>query len=377
MLESYCSVLISKFPAQNRLVFGTLNSIPDVNLLAKANKVQAVITDKTLTFATANLFNFIEPPGAFYDFENIYERDAWQEKCRWTLDQIKQLDADIIGLQEVFSIEAAKTLLADIGYQYFATVDHPHIESDYIYSKPVVALASRYPISKVFAATPPTFIEHSYLTQIPEFSRKPLCTVVDVPDIGEVAVYVCHLKSQRPTDSSDADNAHLLVGRWLSSQQRGWEAVMLRLFIEQQYKQHPIPTVLMGDMNQPLDSDITGLLTSKVDQNNERLHLQDSWFIYQDAVKKTLTDFNELSSEQSSEQDLPTLERAPTHYHLAKGNVLDYILLSQEFQQDSPYSLADVSDYKVLNSHLINPIYVNDKQASDHAFVAITVRFVL
>ena len=316
-----------------------------------------MITDKALTFTTANLFNFIKPPGAFYDFENIYESDAWREKCQWTQNQIQKLDADIVGIQEVFSIDAARELFETMGYLYFASVDQPFIESDYIYSQPVVALASKYPITHIEAVFPLDSIAENYQTSLPQFSRKPLYTVVDVPEIGEVAVYVCHLKSQRATESHNPDYANPLIGRWLSSQQRAWEAVMLRVFMEEQYARHPIPTVLMGDMNQPLSSDITGLLTSESNHNSARLKLADSWCIFSESQ--------------------PELERAPTHYHFAKGNVLDYILLSQEFQADSQYSLADVTAYQVLNQHLINPIYATDKQASDHAFVAATVRFVL
>ncbi len=313
--------------------------------------------NKTLTFATLNLFNFIEPPSAYYDFENIYDQQSWQEKCDWTKEQVRQLNPDVIGMQEVFSIGATKRLFAELGYPYFATLDTPHIESDYIYSKPVVAIASRYPIKQAQLVTPCGTIEQTYGVQPPAFSRQPIFATLSVPMLGDIAVYVCHLKSQRPTESKDENQSHRLIGSWLSSQQRGWEALMLRLFMEQQYQQAPMPTVLMGDMNQSLDFAITGLLTQSVEAASNQLKLQDSWTIYSKAK--------------------PDLVRQPTHYHFAKGNVLDYILLSQEFQAESPYSLADVINYTVLDQHLINPIYSQDKQASDHAFVAVTARLVL
>ncbi|EGU30530.1 hypothetical protein VII00023_10989 [Vibrio ichthyoenteri ATCC 700023] len=331
-----------------------------------------MLTDKTLTFATANLFNFIEPPGAFYDFENIYERDAWQAKCQWTTDRIQQLNADIVGMQEVFSIDATRRLFEQMGYAYFACVDTPHVENDYIYSQPVVAIASRYPITHVAAVTPPDSIQQGYQTPLPQFSRKPVYAVVDVPDIGEIAVYVCHLKSQRAAESHNPEHSHPLIGQWLSSQQRGWEAVMLRLFMEQQYHRHPLPTVLMGDMNQPLNSEITGFLTKGIKHEIEQLKLIDGWQLFSDARRLE----SQVNSESDQEQSA-NFERAATHYHFAKGNVLDYLLLSQEFQPHSQYSLADIIGYEVLNEHLTNPKFERDKQASDHAFVAITARFVL
>ncbi|MCG9596084.1 endonuclease/exonuclease/phosphatase family protein [Vibrio sp. Isolate25] len=316
-----------------------------------------MLTDKKLTFATANLFNFIEPPGAFYDFENIYEAEAWESKCRWTKNAIQQLNADIVGVQEVFSIDAAKRLFEGIGYQHFACVDRPKIESEYVYSQPVVAIASKYPILSLAPVEPPLSMLEGYSAPIPEFSRKPVCAVINVPDIGEVAIYVCHLKSQRATEADNVEKSHPLIGQWLSAQQRSWEAVMLRLFMEQQYARHPIPTVLMGDLNQPLTSDLCGWLTKNVEEERERLGLRDSWDIFKPEHLSAL--------------------RPATHYHFAKGNVLDYILLSQEFQPDSQYSMAEVTAYTTLDAHLINPSFELDRQASDHAFIAVTVRFVL
>lgn len=307
-----------------------------------------------LTIASANLFNFVAPPNAFYDFENIYDQAQWQAKCEWTKRQIERLNADIIGVQEVFSITAAETLFAELGYPYFVTVDTPHVEDDYIYSKPAVALASRYPITHHQAVAPLT---SSPELPAPNFSRQPIHAVIDVPVIGHVAVYVCHLKSQRGTELAEGSITHPLLASWLSSQQRGWEALMLRLFMEQQYSQSPLPTVLMGDFNQSLTSDTTSLFIKPVESEPPTLVLKDSWEVYQTRQ--------------------PTTSRPATHYHFAKGNVLDYILVSQELQIESPYSLVDSIDYTTLDHHLINPSFEQDKQASDHAFVSAKFQFSL
>ncbi|NOH80070.1 endonuclease/exonuclease/phosphatase family protein [Vibrio sp. RE86] len=316
-----------------------------------------MLNSHTLTFATANLFNFIEPPDAYYDFENIYDREQWEEKCRWTQEKVNELNADIIGLQEVFSIEAAKALFQDIGYPYFATVGTPHVESDYIYSQPVVAITSKYPILNCEKVVPPKEQMKGYITAPPAFSRSPLKATIDVPDYGEVSVYVCHLKSQRVTESSDKELGQPLLGKWLSSQQRGWEAVMLRLFMDDQYAKTPSPTIVLGDMNQTLESDITNPLITNLNNDERGLILKDSWELYAHVDSRPV--------------------RPPTHYHFAKGNVLDYVLMSQEFQPDSHYSIADVIRYVTLDHHLINPQFENDKQASDHAFVAVTVTLVV
>jgi endonuclease/exonuclease/phosphatase family metal-dependent hydrolase len=314
-------------------------------------------TNQSLTFATANLFNFLQPPNAFYDFENIYDSKAWQEKCAWTQARVQELNADIIGLQEVFSIEAAQTLFKQSGYPYFVTIDQPEVEQDYIYSKPVVALASKYPIKESKPVTISTIVETQYHTSPPPFSRKPLFAIVEVENIGEVAVCVCHLKSQRAVEPMDSEQSQESVGRWLSGVQRGWESIMLKLYMHECYELHPMPSIVMGDFNQPLSSDITHHIVTNPDQDPRSLILKDSWEIY-----------------ATDDTDKP---RSPTHYHFSKGNVLDYILLSQEFQPDSDYSMADIVEYKVIDQHLINPMFYRDKQASDHAFVAVTAQFIL
>ena len=311
-----------------------------------------------ITFVTANLFNFIAPPDAYYDFENIYSAEQWQDKLAWTKSQFEQLNPDIIGLQEVFSIEETKAFFAEIGYQYFATVDTPHIEGDYIYSRPIVAVASRFPIESFEAVT---FDKETLNVfgeiDAPTFSRKPIRTCIVHPIIGHITVYVTHLKSQRPADSDTPEQASRPIARWLSTQQRGWEAAMLRDAMQRQYALIPMPTVLMGDMNQAItQTSVNNVLVEQYGDSVTDLRLYDGWEL----------------------QVAPSLESRPaTHYHFAKGNVLDYILLSQEFDAHADVSIAEVTNYQVLDTHLINPSFERDKNASDHAFVALTVEIKL
>ncbi|MHA2687906.1 endonuclease/exonuclease/phosphatase family protein [Vibrio harveyi] len=311
-----------------------------------------------ITFATANLFNFVAPPGAYYDFENIYSLDDWQDKLTWTKSQLEQLAPDVIGLQEVFSIEETKAFFTTMGYQHFASVDTPHIEGDYIYSHPVVAIASRFPIESYEAVTFDKETLNAFGDfSAPPFSRKPIRAIIVHPLIGHIAIYVTHLKSQRPADSEAPADASKPIACWLSTQQRGWEAAMLRDAMQKQYARDSMPTVLMGDMNQAITpTSVNKVLIEHYGDSVTDLQLNDGWEL----------------------QVAPTLEPRPaTHYHFAKGNVLDYILLSQEFDAHADISIAEVTRYEVLDAHLINPSFERDKNASDHAFVALTVEIKL
>lgn len=307
-----------------------------------------------ITFATANLFNFVAPPDAYYDFENIYSVKDWQDKLAWTQNQIEKLEPDIIGLQEVFSIDEAKAFFMSIGYPHFVTVDTPHVEGDYIYSRPVVAIASRLPLVNV---KPVMFDTQSLIPfgvkEEPEFSRIPVYAEAIHPTLGHIAIYVVHLKSQRPADAENKEESSPIIARWLSTQQRGWEAAMLRETMQKQYRMNPIPTVLMGDMNQPVAPlSVNSILIESFSDSVTELQLRDGWDLQINPISPI---------------------RPATHYHFSQGNVLDYILLSQEFDVHSDLSIGEVVDYQVFDGHLINPSFDKDKNASDHAFVALTV----
>ena len=53
--------------------------------------------------------------------------------------------------------------------------------------------------------------------------------------------------------------------------------------------------------------------------------------------------------------------------------MLDYILLSSEFDASNHDSLYQVSAYDTYDQHLINPIFDRDGESTDHAIVMITL----
>ena len=65
--------------------------------------------------------------------------------------------------------------------------------------------------------------------------------------------------------------------------------------------------------------------------------------------------------------------RSPTHYFGGHGSVLDYILLSYEFDTSYQDSLFEVSAYHTYNRHLINPIFDRDGESTDHGIVLATL----
>ncbi|MFT5757443.1 MAG: endonuclease/exonuclease/phosphatase family metal-dependent hydrolase [Alteromonadaceae bacterium] len=361
------------------------------------------IAHTQLKIATFNLFNYLEPPNAFYEFERIYSAEQWQKKQRWVAQYLREYQPDIIGFQEVFSTESLKELVATQGYEYFSVVDQPQIIDDFIYKKPVVAIASRYPIVDTTAVKPNAALAQTLgLTKDFSFSRKVLRATVEIPHIGNCDCYVVHFKSKR--SMIELDDKHLspektiieslkaqVAGGWGSTIQRGSEATLLMISMLERREVTGHPMVLMGDFNNSLnDGVLSHLLTNTLrfvsridcDAYLAKYCLKDSWDLFQMALANENNETNEengvndtdgshLEINKELNKELKAA-RTPTHYFGGGGSVLDYILLSSEFDASYHDSLYQVSAYDTYDRHLINPIFERDGESTDHGIVLVT-----
>jgi endonuclease/exonuclease/phosphatase family metal-dependent hydrolase len=332
------------------------------------------------------MFNYLEPPNAYYDFERIYSAEQWGKKQRWVVEYLREYQPDIIGFQEVFSPESLKKLVATQGYEYFAVVDQPIVIDDFIYRSPVVAIASRYPIANVAAVKPNIELARTLgLANDFSFSRKVLRATVEVPHIGNCDCYVVHFKSKRSMIELDESNKTRsaektiieslkaqVAGSWGSTIQRGSEATLLMVDMIERRETTGNPMVLMGDFNNTLaDGVLSHLLTntlrfvSSIDRDAylAKYCLNDAWDLFETAV-----------TNETSETDVEVKPiRKPTHYFGAGSSVLDYILLSCEFDASYHDSLYEVSAYDTYDRHLINPIFDRDGESTDHGIVLVTL----
>ena len=333
------------------------------------------------------MFNYLEPPNAYYEFERIYTAEQWAKKQRWLVNYLTEHQPDVIGFQEVFSIESLKELVKDQGYTYFGVVDEPQVIDDFIYKRPVVALAAKYPIDEV--AT----VEHDHelaktlgLTEDFTFSRKVLRATITLPHIGNTDCYVVHFKSKRSMIELDEQNKDLtpekniiellkanIAGSWGSTIQRGSEATLLMMDIIARRESTQNPMVLMGDFNNDLaDGVLSHLLTNTLrfapafDSNTylAKYCLNDAWQLFAKS---------QLNLANQNNENTVDLKRKPTHYFGASSSVLDYILLSCEFDSSYDDSFFEVSHYHTYDRHLINPEFERDDLSTDHGVVLISL----
>ncbi|RJG42665.1 endonuclease/exonuclease/phosphatase family protein [Motilimonas pumila] len=298
---------------------------------------------------TLNLLNYVAPPYAAYEFENILEPEQWQKKQNWLKNTLQQADADIIAMQEVFSGPDLKQLCFDLGYPYFAFTPSALEPESHVYRKPGLAIASKHPLQ-------PCDIDEQCAAT---FSRAPLLCEVVLPHIGPTHIYSVHLKSKRPLLTPEQEAApkelECYLGRWASDNLRHQEMAALMADICQRRKQSKLPVVIMGDFNDDLSKNVLPLafvVPEPNRQDSERL-----WRLH-DAFNLSLS--NE--------------DRPPSHYYGGQGNVLDYILLSAEFSPDYDQQIATVEQYQCFDRHLTHANYATDSQASDHAAIVINIQ---
>ena len=324
------------------------------------------------------MLNYLEPPYACYEFERIYSETQWQKKQRWITDYLAELKPDVIGFQEVFSPDSLQALVKEVGYEYFAVVDECTVVDDFICSSPVVAIASRYPITTAVAVDINQDLANEIgLSDDFALSRSILRATVDLPHIGECDCYVVHFKSKRAR-LEHVEDGYLsgeeniveslkanIAGGWASTVQRGSEATLLMVEMIKRKAETEKPMLLMGDFNNNLsDGVLSHLLTdnlrfvSQIDKDKflQKYCLRDVWNLF-------------------VESDFYTGEvRQATHYFGETSSVLDYILLSCEFDASYHSSTYSVRDYHTYDRHLINPIFERDGESTDHGIVMVTLQ---
>ena len=318
-----------------------------------------------IKLGTFNLFQFAEPPYSWYTKKEKFNQEQWVEKTTWIKKQITKMDCDIIGFQEVFSRDTLKNLVKELGFNYFETVDVAKLYKN-TYVTTTVAIASKYPISNMqkVKAHNPSFKKHNFKGHF-NFARKPIKATITLPNKTELLVYVAHLKSNRLNEyeyifnkEHDLKHKKEIVSKALentnatSLQQRLCEASSLFFNIK---KVKNRPTVLLCDFNdKEFSLTIDALSNHKYhdDESEEDFLLHDASYQYKQIVDNPHPEAKEP-------------QRKPTSYFLGKGNVLDYIFISNHF---------DVTNYVVLDEHLQthgNELLLQ----SDHAQVVCELNF--
>lgn len=381
------------------------------------------------TIATFNVKNLISPDRVYYPFESLTpEAYAW--KRDWTSDQLLQMDADIVGFQEIFD-EASlrdvvgecdakgaevnafaqpagdkryrrRALYRNLEYHAYGPdlnlvfAANMHAREEDGRRRPGVAVLSRFPVVQADAvqdlSADPIEIGFDHLTggsagswSLTALSRPIQRVILDVQG-RRVCVLNAHLKSKhgetdrapdgsRPAEDLLAyDPEARALGALRAALRRMGEALVLRRLVLAALAEG-LPTIVLGDMNDAVNSVSSEIIAG------ERPFKNYSWMRRHNAAHENDRYSRDENTQiqaavrgammESAEKIFVKRAQRDMVYTASFNGVyesIDLILLSPHFQ-DGADQIAELTYLACLNDHLTDgsfPEAPYNKLASDH-----------
>jgi len=327
---------------------------------------------RIIKVATFNVFNLVLPETKYYETRQ-YSRDDYERKLDWIAYQLKQMNADIVGFQEVFHHEA---LLAAVERSNLYT-NCRVITADPTGKAPGVGIVSKFPISdhEIIHNFPDESIidieneasKERIVLPFTKFSRPVLRAKIQISDTLDFQVYVIHLKSKRPLllDGEDRNNElHLAKAKARSLMLRASEAAALRSVLLQQLLNKKEVVIAMGDVNDNGLAVTSQIISAEPPQR--RLPQEVKSRIW-DTVLYHVKDIQARRSYGDFYY---------TYIHNGHHESLDHIMVSQEIVAENPNNIGRVGYVSTFNDHLIDETLTNEKipsWKSDHGQVVATI----
>ncbi len=338
-----------------------------------------------LRIATLNLQNLQLPHEAMYPGCKSYTSTEYDKKLAWLADVLARLDADVIGLQELWSPRALRQLFDKAGLSAThaliangaANAVGHEIGTALAVRKPCVAGAHQW-----IAAFPPGFVlrkrpqekpapDYEMAVEMARFSKPVLRCEVRPPQGDPILFFVAHLKSRLPmeVDAQEAGEPvirpHLrTVGEVLSTVRRTVEAGALRILVEQATLTGSRPVVVMGDVNDSPGSRTHAILTG------EPPLLPDEPMAASRRGEAALYRAAEFVDPRG-----PASERHTLVFN-GRYEAFDQVFVSAHFHPHSRRRQWEFRGMRVLNDHL-DERESDDAQriVSDHGAVAVTFAY--
>jgi predicted extracellular nuclease len=316
----------------------------------------------TLTVATSNVMNLAAPNRVFYPNQDPYSAAQYQRKVEWLGQRLAAVNADVVAVQEVWDESALKAAVHASAMRY-STVIAPGAEQDgQLQGSPAVGLVTRLEVLATHSLRDlPVHaqVDIPDMGLVTQFARPPLVAKLRMKHGLEFTVVTAHLKSKRPKYLIDDQGNHLedrddpaVTARATlrSLLLRASEATGLRSTIAQLLANTHEPLVLMGDFNDSPHSVTTQLMAATSEAAYNRR-----------ARDTALYNVWEVQSESALKRDV-----GYSHVYQGWPELLDHILVSEEFVPTSRFSVGDVRRVDAFNDHLHEGRH---RHTSDHGIV--------
>lgn len=343
-----------------------------------------------LKVASFNAYNLVRAGVPYYNAQP-YAPQELQDKLDWIGRLARETGAQVIGFQEIFHEATLAEAMARAGTGAFdvrAPGATPEAnEADGKALGPKVGIASTMPIETVASivdfpakailqvATVHPETQAETLLDIPfkSFSRPVLKARVGLPNGVGCTVFVAHLKSKRPILLDGEDRNDPLVkakGAIRALLMRGAEAAALRALVLEVVAD-PVPgergepCIVLGDLNDGIGAVST-----------EAVAGEPPFYRLPTERKRPLWDV--LLYNVMDIQARASLENvAYSHIWNGRHEMLDHILVSQEFYRQFPKRIGEVLNGRVFNDHLVDETLTRDRKnriRSDHGVPVVEIR---
>lgn len=321
------------------------------------------IDEQIFRVGSFNLYNLVLPEEKYYG-KRSYSQEEYDKKIEWIGEKFEQMQAEIIGFQEIFHEEALQAAIDKCTLYREATtvVANPTGKS------PVVGLVSCFPVldTEIIAEFPRPLDIEGVDVPITHFSRPVLKATLDVHG-QKMHVFVAHLKSKRPAFAEGVnrrDPAEYARGQARSLIRRAAEAAAFREILMASLEHRKMPVLVLGDLNDNHLSVTTRMISGT--PPFRRMPFEE---------KKRLWDVllyhaKEIQARRSY-QDFYY-----SHIHNGHYESLDHIMVSEELVAENPDHIGKVGYVYTINDHLVDETFVEGgvkPWQSDHAQVVATI----
>ena len=325
------------------------------------------------TVANFNVENLILPGIRYYD-RLLCTQEEYDAKANWIARTLNRIRPDIVGIQEVWSEEALHDIIGRCPhFAEGANVCAPGASREdnvvgHLAKRPRLGLVSKFPISnaeaiasfpKSVSLTIPLRIDGGHVVPVPvgilQFQRPVLKAQVLVQNT-KITVFVAHLKSKGPmiAEGEDGDDPfQFALGQARATFVRSAEAAALRHLILSEMALTKTPVIVLGDMNDTPESASTQIVCGQAPSPNS--NHQEKTSLWDVVLYSTFR----IASQRSS--------HIFTHIFNGERDILDHILVSEEFYSRNRHRIGTVVRHAVLNDHLRDELDTpKPPGASDH-----------
>ncbi len=325
--------------------------------------------------ATFNLYNFQLPGLHMNPGQQPWTDAEFESKTAWIREQLALIDADIVGLQELWNKAAMQHVLEDpaLGAAY-DLLANPATGSRIVCGALVRKGLLREAPQWINEFPPEVRLQSSgndaqtpdISVRITHFSRPVLHFKValrEAPPLTEV--FVAHLKSKLPErvfaeqwfKDDDAFKPHAdALGGALATMRRTAEATALRVLLTKTMKGTVTPVLVLGDLNDGQHSNTVNILTEQ-----PRYLVGDS---------RGGADTG-LYTAQTLQEYRDTRDVYYTYLHEDLRESLDHVLVSEQFY-DNSRRRQWLFDGLVINNDHLNDEDHRTRGTGDHGVVRVS-----